>query len=172
MDDLSSGAPEIIASYDLYLQSKLRLAEGGFNLRKFVSNYPELTSRIQFNESSISVSGTSKPLAQPEYTQSPQALSERNVVSEEDKTYVKSMLGAAEERNSPEQRVLGVRWNTLEDAFIFDLAEIVNFARDLDPTKRNVVSVAAKFYDPLGFLSPVIVKIVLPRTLQNEHWLG
>jgi len=59
-------------------------------------------------------------------------------VSEEDKTYVKSMLGAAEETNSPEQRVLGVRWNTLEDAFIFDLTEIVNFARDLDPTKETL----------------------------------
>ena len=113
---------------------------------------PELTSRIQYNESSIFVSGTSKPPAQLKHTQSPLALSERNVVSEEGKTYVKSMLGAVEDTN----RVLGVRWNTLEDTFTFDLTEIVNFARDLDPTKRNVVSVAAKFYDPLRFLSPVI----------------
>jgi len=161
VDDLRSGVPEINAAYELYLKSKLRLAEGGFNLRTFVSNCPELTRRIQCNESSISVSGTSKPPGQPEYTQSPRALSERNVASEEDKAYVKSMVGAAEETNSPEQRVLGVRWNTLEDAFIFDLTEIVNFARDRDPTKRNVVSVAAKFYDPLGFLSPVIVEFKL-----------
>ena len=65
VDDLSSGAPEINAAYELYLKSKLRRAEGGFNLRKFVSNCPELTSRIQCNESSISVSGTSEPPAQP-----------------------------------------------------------------------------------------------------------
>ena len=46
VDDLSSGASEVDAAYELYLKSKLRLAEGGFNLRKFVSNdsnCPELT---------------------------------------------------------------------------------------------------------------------------------
>ena len=37
VDDLSSGAPESNKGYELYLKSKLRLAEGGFNLRKFVS---------------------------------------------------------------------------------------------------------------------------------------
>ena len=44
----------------------------------------------------------------------------------------------------------------MKDALIFDLTEIANFARDLEPTKRNVVSVAAKFYDPFRFLSPVV----------------
>ena len=37
VDNLSSGAPETNTGYELYLKSKLRLAEGGFNLRKFVS---------------------------------------------------------------------------------------------------------------------------------------
>ena len=80
---------------------------------------------------------------------------------EEDKTYVNSMLDAEEETNSSEQRVLGVRWNPREDVFVFELTEIANFAKDLEPTKRNVVSVAAKFHDPLSFLSPVILEIKL-----------
>ena len=37
VDDLSSGASKVDAAYELYLKSKLRLAEGGFNLRKFVN---------------------------------------------------------------------------------------------------------------------------------------
>ena len=49
----------------------------------------------------------------------------------------------------------------MKDALIFDLTEIANFARDLEPTKRNVVSVAAKFYDPFGFLSPVVIEFKL-----------
>ena len=50
VDDLSSGASEVDTAYELYLKSKLTLAEGGFNLRKFVSNCSELTKRIQCNE--------------------------------------------------------------------------------------------------------------------------
>ncbi|XP_068712813.1 uncharacterized protein [Montipora foliosa] len=80
------------------------------------------------------------------FTRSSQALLEWNVVSEEDKT---------------EQKVLGIRWNPLKDVFMFDLTEIASYARDLQPTKRNVVSVAAKFYDPFGFLSPTIIEFKL-----------
>ena len=46
VDDLSSGAADCHAAYEPYLKSKLRLSEGGFNLRKFASNYSELTERI------------------------------------------------------------------------------------------------------------------------------
>ena len=130
VDDLSSGAPETNKGYELYLKSKLRLAEGGFNLRKFVSNSPELTNRIQCNESrnSRSDAGTSSKAAEPKGVQPPRAYPERNVVSE-DKTYVKSMLGTIEEKNSSDSKVLGVRWNPMKDALIFDLTEIANFVR-------------------------------------------
>ena len=77
------------------------------------------------------------------------------------KPYAKSMLGGVEETSSLEQKVLGERWKPLKDEFIFELTEIANYARDLQPTKRNVVSVAAKFYDPFGFLSPIIIELKL-----------
>ena len=162
MDDLSSGAPDINTGHELYLKSKLRFAGGGFNLRKFVSNSPELTNRIQCNESRYSRSdaGTSSKAAEPKSVQPPRAYPERNVVSE-DKTYVKSMLGTIEEKNSSDSKVLGVRWNPMKDALIFDLTKIANFARDLEPTKRNVVSVATKFYYPFGFLSQVVIEFKL-----------
>ena len=130
VDDLISGAPETNKGYELYLKSKLRLAEGGFNLRKFVSNSPELTNRIQCNESrnSRSDAGTSSKAAEPKSVQPPRAYPERNFVSE-DKTYVKSMLGTIQEKNSSDSKVLGVRWNPMKDALIFDLTEIANFVR-------------------------------------------
>ena len=158
--DLSSGAPETNTGYELYLKSKLRLAEGGFSLRKFVSNCPELTNSIQCNESRNSDASTSSKVAEPKSVLFPRAYPESNVVSE-DKTYVKRMLDTIEEKNSSDSKVLGVHWNPMKDALIFDLTEIANFARDLEPTKRNVVSVAAKFYDPFGFLSPVVIEFKL-----------
>ena len=37
-----------------------------------------------------------------------------------------------------------------KDQLIFDLAHLVERARRLEPTKRNVVSVIGQIYDPLG----------------------
>ena len=85
---------------------------------------------------------------------------EWNLLSE-DKTYVKSMLSTIEEKNSSDSRVLGVRWNPKKDVSIFDLTEVVNFARDFEPIKRNGVSFATKFYDPFGYLSPTNVEFKL-----------
>ena len=73
VDDLSSGASEVDTAYELYLKSKLRLSEGGFNLRKFVSNSPELANRIQCSESRKSNTDTSG--VEPGYAQSSQGSS-------------------------------------------------------------------------------------------------
>ena len=80
------------------------------------------------------------------------------------------MLRAVEEISNGEQKVLGVRWNFDDDHFVFDLKEIACLARHIEATKRNVVSVAAKFYDPLGFLSPVIMefKILLQELCTSK----
>ena len=116
-----------------------------------MSNSNELTERIQYNEASISIPNTSK---NTEHT--PEDLTKKDVI-EEDKTYAKSVLGTAEETSGVEQKVRDVRWNFDNYQFVFDLREIENHARIIDPTKRNFVRVAAKFYDPMGFLSPIII---------------
>lgn len=38
VDDLSTGGDTDEKAYQLYIKSKLRLAEGGFNLRNFLTN--------------------------------------------------------------------------------------------------------------------------------------
>lgn len=68
------------------------------------------------------------------------------------------MVGITEETSGTEQKVLGVRWNFVSDQFVLDLKEIATLARNIEPTKGNVVSVTAKFYDPMGFLSPIITE--------------
>ena len=57
------------------------------------------------NPNSRSDAGTSSKAAVPKSVQPLQAYPERNVVSE-DKTYVKSMLGTIEEKNSSDSKVL------------------------------------------------------------------
>ena len=41
---------------------------------------------------------------------------------------------------------------------MFDVSSITQHASSLEPTKRNVVSLVGKFFDPLGFLAPVIIR--------------
>ena len=62
------------------------------------------------------------------------------------------------EREREHVKVLGVSWNAYDDTLTFDLSELSSTAMDLHPTKRNVVSVIGRFYDPLGYLSPVTIR--------------
>ena len=50
VDDIISGDSDDIGAYELYVKAKSRLAEGGFNERKFVSNSKKLMSQIKENE--------------------------------------------------------------------------------------------------------------------------
>ena len=49
VDDITFGAANVKETYGLYKKSKTWLA-GGFNLRKFVSNTPELQKMIDMEE--------------------------------------------------------------------------------------------------------------------------
>ena len=50
VDDIISGDSDDIGAYKLYIKANLRLAEGGFNARKFVSNSKQLMSQIKESE--------------------------------------------------------------------------------------------------------------------------
>ena len=50
VDDVMYGSGNVEKAYQLYLSSKIGLAERGFNLRKFVTNSFKLRKRIRENE--------------------------------------------------------------------------------------------------------------------------
>jgi len=64
--------------YKLYLKSKTILREGGFNLRKFVTNSMTLQQRINEAETEFVDQGTD---------------CSKKKIKEEDKTYTKNLLG-------------------------------------------------------------------------------
>ncbi|XP_076549217.1 uncharacterized protein LOC143306777 [Osmia lignaria lignaria] len=61
-------------------------------------------------------------------------------------------------------KILGLRWNTVNDSFTFTTKSHHN----LNFTKRLVLSEVAQIFDPLGFLSPVIIRA---KVLLQELWL-
>ena len=91
VDDMISGAQQEEDAYQLYLGSKEILKGGSFNLRKFVTNNPQLQQKINQNENSVS---------------------NTSVKLEED-TYAKTTLGRSQ------RMVLGLRWNPSTDQLIF-----------------------------------------------------
>ena len=44
---------------------------------------------------------------------------------------------------------------------MFDIRHICKLAREMEPTRRNIVGIASRFYNPLGILSPITVRFKL-----------
>ena len=123
---------------DLYRKTKSRMKDGNFNLRKWNSNSRELTELIKKEE---------------------QVDKDIPKVSEEDETYARTNLGDKIVMETTERKVLGLIWNHFEDHFIFEFNFLIQFARELPLSKRSVLKVVAKLYDPLGLLSPLFTTI-------------
>jgi len=51
-----------------------------------------------------------------------------------------------------------VKWNYVQDRLVFDLNEFAILVKNSEPTKRNIVGIACRFYDPLGYVSPVTIQ--------------
>ena len=77
--------------------------------------------------------------------------------------------GLCEIDPTKEHKALGSNWNLEQDTFIMKVSKVVEFTRSLEPTKRNVLRIAAKLFDPLGFISPVMVML---RMLLQELYLS
>ena len=145
VNDVVFGATSIQEVFKLYSKSKTRLSLGGFNLWWFTTNSPELRKQLKLAENRCTTDVCSHP------------------VSEEDCSYTQSTLGDHRETLDEKQKVLGVRWNFVNDCFVFDIQHLAEQAESENPTKRNVVSLTARFYDPLCVLSPcnVLFKLFL-----------
>ena len=130
----------------------------GFNLRKFVINSQEVQTRILNNErlasrgqgSQHARNASSHQVVKP-------TLENVNAVEEKDMTYSKSILGNAVTEDVGKQRILGTLWDLHIDNLVFDLTHTASLARRVEPTERNVISTASKYYDLLGVISPITV---------------
>ena len=110
---------------------------GGFNLRKFLTNSRALQEQIDRAE------GLKLP-----------TLEDAHCIEE---TYAEATLGGLQCMDVGEHKVLEVSWNPNSDQLIVDVTDLAQLATTVQPTKRNLISVIGKFYDPLGLLAPVTI---------------
>ena len=151
VDDIITGTESEEAAFDLYTRAKGIFRAGGFNLRKFVTSSSNLQQRIDCAEG----------IQHPEPVQK---------LSYSDETYAKTTLGVPSAGQAGDYKILGVSWNPRDDCLFFDVSDLAQLAYNLQPTKRNIVSLIGKFYDPLGFLAPVTIgfKIFFQKLCQPK----
>ena len=129
VDDLVAGAGSVDEAFNLYLNCKTLMKEGGFNLRKWNSNSTALKGKIGDHEG-----------AAVDCVPKPSEIFTSEVVDDEAK-------------------LLGVQWDSETDIFRFDFNELQNFALNLPLCKRSILRVSAGVFDPLGFLNPFTVRL-------------
>ena len=52
-------------------------------------------------------------------------------------------------------------WNNINDCLLFNLDWLIQYGRELPLSKRSVLKVAAKLYDPLGIIFPIFLPVKL-----------
>ena len=57
-----------------------------------------------------------------------------------------------------EKKVLGLTWDISKDSIIFYFEQLLNEAFDLPMTKRSILSISAKIYDPWGCFLQLVFK--------------
>ena len=145
-DDMNTGGYTIEEVINLYDSSKEIMKKGGFNLRKWISNSQEVTSYINGRESKSQAKVSS-------------------VISEDDQSFAKTAIPNSHDTDTDDLKILGTKWDVERDRITFNLRQLAETSNGRTVTKRNVLSLTAKIYDPLGMISPVTImlKVFLQR---------
>ena len=137
-----------LTGYELVTTIQNSLREGGFNLRKFASNFDELNYRLNH-------SGVEKDLSSE---------------TENELSYAEGTQSSIEEPNDDsEQKVLGIVWKRKEDLFVFRFEKLLKIASDLP-----LLKLIARIYNPLGLICLMLVSLKSAFRAACEfsiHWV-
>ena len=142
IDDWTCGGANKDEAFKLFQEVKTCLAAGGFNLRKWASNSVEVSNHIAAYNKEIPCN---------------KALS-----NDEEKSYAKISLGGLSEiEPGKEHKILGLNWDLQEDKIVLKLSNLADFVKGLVLTKRNILRIPAKLFDPLGLAIPIFIPVRL-----------
>ena len=149
-----TGANTVDEAFNIYKGAKRLMAHAGMNLRKWNSNSSELMKLIQADECRVSND----------------VIEVKSPVLEEEESYANSQVNLFDSKypNSEVSKLLGLLWERFSDCFTFDFTklmeyakQLMEYAKQLPCTKRSLLRVSSKIFDPLGFLSPFVIKLKL-----------
>ena len=145
VDDLITGAWDDSGAIEIYEKSNKIMKDGGFKLRKWSSNSTMFQERVAKDEK-MQASGANNM---------PKSIDENNM--NDRKTLSERQCSAETEQGRV--KVLGMTWNVKTDRFEYDFSKLLEYMKSLPVTKRSVLKLSAKIFDPLGFLSPFTIAL-------------
>ena len=116
------------------------MAASGFRLLKWKTSDKQLQALIDKGENQIKVVNSDKKF-------------ESN-----DLSYTKAVIGEMITLNDSEQKVLSLRWDSIEDELSISFEKVIMLSDSLLPTKHNLLKLSASIFDPLGLISAVTVQ--------------
>ena len=118
------------------------MSKGEFNLRKWNTNFPALQESI--NKCKIHQDSPTKS---------------KKKVTIGDESYTKSTIGPNNSSNQKSVKVLGSNWNTNFDKPFFNFETLITYTKSLPITKRALLKLSAKIFDPSSFLSLFTIRL-------------
>ena len=73
----------------------------------------------------------------------------------------RSISASSDTQNSDKTKVLGIAWDTINDYLVYSFEDLVESFKSVLPTKRSILGLVAKFYDPVSLIQPAINKLKL-----------
>ncbi|GFT79890.1 integrase catalytic domain-containing protein, partial [Nephila pilipes] len=73
-------------------------------------------------------------------------------------------------QNMINYKVLGISWDTERDIFYFDIENLLSFISKGTDTKRFLLQVAGRIFDPLGLIAPYVIRLKV--LIQNVWEMG
>ena len=140
VDDVINGAETPMKALKFYEESKACLEAGGFRLRQWKTSDKQLQALIDKGENQMEVVNSDEKF------------------ESDDLSYTKAVIGETITLNDSEQKVLGLRWDSMEDELSISFEKVVMLSDSLLPTKRNLLKLSASIFDPLGLISAVTVQ--------------
>ncbi|XP_075162867.1 uncharacterized protein LOC142235501 [Haematobia irritans] len=68
--------------------------------------------------------------------------------------------------DASETKTLGIKWNAMSDLFFYNVAKIDKPSSPI--TKRKILSIVVKLFDPAGWLAPIIT---VAKVLMQQLWI-
>ena len=155
VDDFAGGAYDDDEALHIYRTSHDLMSKSGFKLRKWHSNSASIRDFIATQEDA---NGSVKD----EVTNANSESTYHNVGVDAEVRKVDASLPCSSSQDSSVSKsncvkILGISWNEDSDEFCYDLGELGEYAKSLPSTKRSVLKLSAKVFDPIGLFAPFTV---------------
>ncbi|CAG4955148.1 unnamed protein product [Parnassius apollo] len=169
MDDLMTGCNDVEEGLEIHRQMTDLLGKGGFALQKWNSNNQEIVNKIQEMESNR----LKGQIDQNRTKDNKDNTNNHNIIQD-----IKSIEQYKPNKPGHKQneveikldgtiKILGLTWNRNADCFQYTVN--LPMPTTAPVTKRAIISVIARLFDPLGWLAP---SVIIAKVFIQKLWLA